>query len=84
VALGKVFFGESMFARVPDASKVAFVKGVHLMQRLGVEMIDCQMNTSHLARFGAIEIPREDFLRRLAAGINQTTPVWRYDEVSVA
>ncbi len=83
VALGKVFFGESMFARVSDASKVAFVKGVHQLQRLGVVMIDCQMNTPHLARFGAIEISREDFLRCLEAGINQTTPVWRFDEVSV-
>uniref|UniRef100_E6QTF2 Leucyl/phenylalanyl-tRNA--protein transferase (L/F-transferase) (Leucyltransferase) (Phenyalanyltransferase) n=1 Tax=mine drainage metagenome TaxID=410659 RepID=E6QTF2_9ZZZZ len=84
VALGKVFFGESMFARVSDASKVAFVKGVHQLQRLGVVMIDCQMNTPHLARFGAIEISREDFLCRLETGINQTTPVWRFDKVSVA
>lgn len=84
VALGKVFFGESMFARVSDASKVAFVRGVHQLQRLGVVMIDCQMNTPHLARFGAIEISRENFLHRLEAGINQTTPVWQFDEVSVA
>ncbi|MDA8329190.1 MAG: leucyl/phenylalanyl-tRNA--protein transferase [Betaproteobacteria bacterium] len=84
VALGKVFFGESMFARVSDASKVAFVKGVRQLQHLGVVMIDCQMNTQHLARFGAIEISREDFLCRLEAGINQIAPVWRFDEVSVA
>ncbi len=65
VALGAIFFGESMFARAPDASKVALV---HLAQRLsewGFRLIDCQMETAHLARFGAQAWPRKRFLRAL-------------------
>lgn len=65
VAIGRVFFGESMFSRVPDASKVALV---HLCQTLGTrgfELIDCQMNTPHLSRLGAVEMPRTEFVARL-------------------
>jgi len=65
VQIGKMYYGESMFHRVTDASKIAFV---HLVRRLatqGVGMIDCQMNTSHLASFGAREIPRREFLDKL-------------------
>ena len=65
VALGRVFFGESMFARVRDASKIAFV---HLVRRLAGEgylLIDCQMHTPHLASLGAREVPRSQFARRL-------------------
>jgi leucyl/phenylalanyl-tRNA--protein transferase len=61
-----VFFGESMFSRVADASKVAFV---HLVQQLtawGFGLIDCQMRTPLLAAFGAREIPRREFTRRVA------------------
>jgi len=65
VALGKVFCGESMFARVSDASKVAFVHFVQQLQRWGYELIDCQMQTAHLQRFGAVTIPRRDFLKLL-------------------
>ncbi len=70
VALGRVFFGESMFTTVTDASKVAFV---HLVDRLtgwGFEMIDCQVTTRHLQRFGAREVPRSDFLRRLRRAVS--------------
>ncbi len=65
VALGGAFFGESMFARATDASKVAFVHLVHQLVRWGFTLIDCQQYTEHLARFGAQEIPRTDFLQRL-------------------
>jgi len=65
VALGRIFFGESMFARVSDASKVAFVHFVWQLQAWGYELIDCQMQTAHLQRFGAIDIPRRDFLKLL-------------------
>ena len=65
VALGRVFFGESMFRRATDASKVALVTLVRQLERWGFEMVDCQMNTAHLASFGAREIPRADFTRRL-------------------
>jgi len=69
VAIGGAFFGESMFSRVEDASKVALV---HLMARLeagGFRLLDTQFVTSHLARFGAIEIPREAYRRRLRAAL---------------
>jgi leucyl/phenylalanyl-tRNA--protein transferase len=67
VAIGRAFFGESMFARRSDASKIAFV---HLVRQLGAwdfEMIDCQMKTGHLAAFGAREIPRREFAERIRA-----------------
>ncbi|MBM3116967.1 leucyl/phenylalanyl-tRNA--protein transferase [Jeongeupia naejangsanensis] len=65
VAIGRMFYGESMFARAPDASKIAFVHLVRWLQRQGFGLIDCQMRTEHLARFGAHEIPRSEFLARL-------------------
>jgi len=69
VRLGAAFFGESMFSRVPDASKVALV---HLVARLklgGFKLCDTQFVTRHLAQFGAIEIPRAAYRRRLAAAL---------------
>lgn len=65
VAIGRAFFGESMFSRASDASKVALL---HLCQRLtqwGYGLIDCQMRTEHLIRLGAVEIPRAELVRRL-------------------
>lgn len=67
VKIGQMFYGESMFHLVTDASKVAFV---HLVQKLkseGVGLIDCQMKTAHLARFGAKEISRDDFIDNLSS-----------------
>ena len=61
VALGKVFFGESMFARAPDASKVALVKLVERLRERGFRAIDCQQATAHLASLGAREIARSEF-----------------------
>jgi leucyl/phenylalanyl-tRNA--protein transferase len=65
VALGRAFFGESMFTRVSDASKVAFVALARQLEHWDFGVIDCQMNTAHLASFGAREIPRAEFTRRL-------------------
>jgi leucyl/phenylalanyl-tRNA--protein transferase len=65
VSLGGAFFGESMFADRPDASKAAFVSSVEWMRGRGVELVDCQVDTDHLRRFGAREIPRAEFLARL-------------------
>src|SRR5688572_26812122 len=65
VAIGRMFFGESMFARQTDASKVAFAGLVMQLARWGFELIDCQMSTSHLASLGAREIPRNEFLRHV-------------------
>ena len=66
VALGHVFYGESMFTKRSDASKVALVHLVHLLRSRHFEMIDCQLTTRHLLSLGAREIPRREFLRRLA------------------
>jgi leucyl/phenylalanyl-tRNA--protein transferase len=65
VALGKVFFGESMFSRVSDASKVAFVALVQQLQRWGYPLIDCQVHSSHLRSLGAEDIPRREFIAQL-------------------
>lgn len=69
VSLGGVFFGESMFSRATDASKVALV---HLIARLlagGHVLLDCQMLNNHLEQFGTVEIPRDEYRKRLAAGL---------------
>lgn len=73
VSLGSAFFGESMFSRADDASKVAFVTLVRDLGRRGIGLIDCQVHTEHLARFGAREWPRERFLRALAAALRNPT-----------
>ena len=62
VAIGSCFFGESMFAHVPDASKCAFAHFARMMFDNGVPWIDCQVYTDHLARFGARNIPRSEYL----------------------
>ena len=61
----KVFCGESMFAKVSNASKYGFIKMVEKMKERGVKLIDCQIYTDHLASLGAEEIPREEFLKYL-------------------
>jgi leucyl/phenylalanyl-tRNA--protein transferase len=78
VSLGAAFFGESMFARAPDASKVAFVTLVEQLRRWDIHLIDCQVHTEHLARFGALEWPRERFLRRLAEALDRPTRSGRW------
>mgnify|MGYP000728182159 CR=1 FL=1 len=70
VAIGRMFYGESMFHRVTDASKIAVAHLVQFMVQRGYGMIDCQMQTSHLASLGAREIPREEFARCLNALVN--------------
>jgi len=65
VAIGRMFYGESMFTRVRDASKMAMVHLVRRLERQGFGMIDCQMHTAHLASLGARAIPRSEFSLRL-------------------
>lgn len=81
VSLGGMFFGESMFFREPDASKIALVKLVEQIDRWGFSLLDCQVMNPHLKSLGAREIPRAEFLERLAA--NQDVPTqrgaWRLD-----
>ena len=65
IRLGKVFFGESMFSKVPNASKFAFIKYVHTLQLEDVKIIDCQVYTEHLESLGARMIEREKFIELL-------------------
>ncbi len=74
IQLDRAFFGESMFAKRPDASKVAFVKGVQLLQAQGCHIIDCQVTTDHLSRFGAREISRGQFSDLLIDCIQELSP----------
>ena len=69
VALGGAFFGESMFSRETDASKVALVALVERLRARGFVLLDTQFLTPHLARFGAVEIPRAEYERRLAEAL---------------
>jgi leucyl/phenylalanyl-tRNA--protein transferase len=67
IRMGKVFFGESMFNKVSNASKIAFAKYTEHLRAGGVELIDCQVYTEHLESLGARMIPREDFILRLGS-----------------
>jgi len=73
VAMGRAFFGESMFSTAPDASKAAFVFLVERLRQWGFTLIDCQMTTEHLMRFGAEEISRDEFLLLLTEALKEDT-----------
>ncbi|MCE5180315.1 MAG: leucyl/phenylalanyl-tRNA--protein transferase [Betaproteobacteria bacterium] len=81
VALGRMFYGESMFSLASDTSKIAFVHLARQLERWGFGMIDCQMKTAHLATLGAREIPRAEFGKNLAKLVNLAgiTGPWRFD-----
>lgn len=70
VALGRAYFGESMFNTVSDASKTGFVFTVRQLQKWEFELIDCQISSSHLSRFGAIDIRRQDFMTALEKALH--------------
>jgi leucyl/phenylalanyl-tRNA---protein transferase len=74
VGLGRVFFGESMFTRVTDASKVALVHAVEHLHARGIDVIDCQVISAHTRSLGAVEIPRVEFLRLVAELCAETGP----------
>jgi leucyl/phenylalanyl-tRNA--protein transferase len=85
VCIGRMFYGESMFARVTDGSKIALAYLVHFLRENGVEMIDCQQETSHLASLGASPISRDAFIAHLrhataAAPIRNWVPGRLYPE----
>jgi leucyl/phenylalanyl-tRNA--protein transferase len=82
VALGRMFFGESMFSRRSDASKVALVLLARQLARWDFDIIDCQMSTDHLASLGAREISRRSFLRRVRELVRQPAvrSPWRLDQ----
>jgi leucyl/phenylalanyl-tRNA--protein transferase len=86
VSIGRMFYGESMFARVSDASKIALAYLVRFLAAHGVAMIDCQQETSHLASLGAAPIPRSQFIAHLRQAIEQAQieewkPVALFDAV---
>ncbi|MEY5099450.1 MAG: leu/Phe-tRNA-protein transferase [Pseudomonadota bacterium] len=81
VAIGRMVFGESMFSRRSNASKTALAALVAACRAWGVEAIDCQQNTAHLASLGAREMPRRDFLQLLQRNAALPAPVWRFDPV---
>jgi leucyl/phenylalanyl-tRNA---protein transferase len=81
VALGKMFYGESMFSRVSDASKVAMVTLAHQLLRWGFTTIDCQVLNPHMASLGATEIPRSEFLQLVRENRQHETDrgPWQFD-----
>ncbi|WP_437765684.1 leucyl/phenylalanyl-tRNA--protein transferase [Sorangium sp. So ce281] len=81
VSLGRMFFGESMFARAPDASKVAFATLLGNLVAWDFALVDCQVYTDHLERFGAVEWPRREFLGALKVALDAPTKMgpWRFD-----
>jgi leucyl/phenylalanyl-tRNA--protein transferase len=81
VAIGRVFFGESMFHRVSNASKAAFVFAVETLHQWGYVLIDCQVHTPHLQSLGAREISRDEFIRVLAECCDRSArpDAWRVD-----
>jgi leucyl/phenylalanyl-tRNA--protein transferase len=74
VAIGRMFFGESMFAHEADASKIALVCLVAMLRARGFPLVDCQQETAHLASFGARPIPRRVFAERIAALVHCPAP----------
>lgn len=86
VAIGRMFYGESMFTRVTDASKIAFAHLVAQLRRWEFGLIDCQMETAHLASLGARPIPRQEFMKRLEKLINLPgiTGQWCFDHDLIA
>lgn len=82
VALGKVFFGESMFSLQRDASKIALCALAHHLERSGFELLDCQMRTEHLEFMGSRAVARQDFLNLLERHTGVRSPAGKWDEMS--
>ncbi|MFT3717196.1 leucyl/phenylalanyl-tRNA--protein transferase [Pseudorhodoferax sp.] len=81
IVLGRAVFGESMFSRATDASKIALAALVAWCRVHGATRIDCQQNTRHLASLGAAEIARADFVAQLRQDVRAPTPPWQFDPV---
>ncbi|HEY8049972.1 MAG TPA: leucyl/phenylalanyl-tRNA--protein transferase [Ramlibacter sp.] len=81
VNIGHAVFGESMFTRRPDASKLALAALVAFCLEHGIGMIDCQQNTQHLASLGAREIPRGSFVAQVAQSVKYAPPPWRFEPI---
>ena len=81
VGIGQAVFGESMFTRVPDASKLALAGLAAFCLANGIPMIDCQQNTQHLASLGAREIPRQEFVAHVGRNAARPAPAWIFEPV---
>jgi leucyl/phenylalanyl-tRNA--protein transferase len=81
VVLGRAVFGESMFTRVPDASKIALAALVAWARHNAIGMIDCQQNTRHLASLGAREIPRAEFVQQVTRQSRRPPAAWQFEPV---
>lgn len=79
VSLGSIFFGESMFTKKSDASKTAFVTLVRQLTKWNFTLIDCQMTTPHLKSFGASEVPRSVFMKKLKSDLNTPTRIGKWE-----
>jgi len=79
LSLGAAFFGESMFSKVSDASKVALVKLVEISKEFGFDFIDCQVPSEHLKRMGAIEISRDRFLDELEIALQKPGKIGKWE-----
>jgi len=75
IAIGRMFFGESMFSHVRDSSKIALVKLCHQLNLWGFPLIDCQVYSSHLESLGAEEIPRSEFIREINTLCKKSQPI---------
>lgn len=86
LAIGRMFFGESMFSRQPNASKLAMLALCSVLRRHDFELIDCQVVSEHLLTLGAVALPRDDFSEILAAACDPADPFakWPTDPISVA
>ena len=81
VTIGQAVFGESMFTRVPDASKIALAALVAWCRHHGVKLVDCQQNTRHLASLGAREIPRAEFVKEVVRASGRPPAAWCFEPV---
>jgi leucyl/phenylalanyl-tRNA--protein transferase len=80
VAIGRMFFGESMFSRRTDGSKIAMARLAVQLDRWQVPLIDCQLETEHLLSLGAERMPRRQFVREVERLVREPDPAWRLDE----
>jgi leucyl/phenylalanyl-tRNA--protein transferase len=83
VSLGSVFFGESMFTLIPNASKAAFITLVSHLEKRGFDLIDCQTETRHLGSLGARPVPREEFCRLLNNSLNRETLYGKWKKILI-
>jgi leucyl/phenylalanyl-tRNA--protein transferase len=81
VVIGRAVFGESMFTRVADASKIALAALVAWCRTMDVGVIDCQQNTRHLASLGAREIPRAEFVQQVSVQARRGSAPWQFEPV---